>query len=58
MLQTRREIAALLKNAEGNLKKTQEIHRQLVSLMVYVERVLAGKRPKRKATEVARTTLR
>jgi hypothetical protein len=58
MLQTRREIAALLKNAEGNLKKTQEIHRQLVSLMVYVERVLAGKRPKRKATEVAPTTLR
>ena len=47
MLQTRREIAALLKEAEGNLKKTQEIHRQLELLMGYIERVL-GEAPTQK----------
>jgi hypothetical protein len=41
MFQTRREISALLKAAEGNLKKTQEIHRQLESLVGYIERVLS-----------------
>ena len=43
MLETRREIAALLKEAEGNLKKTQEIHRQLQALVEYIDRVLSHK---------------
>ena len=50
MLRTRQEIAALLKKAEGNLQKTQKIHVQLQSLVVYIEEVLSQKRaPKRKA---------
>jgi len=50
MLQTRREIAALLKESEGNLKRTQEIHRQLEQLVGYIERILADKpTQKRKA---------
>jgi len=45
MLRTRQEIASLLKKAEGNLKKTQEIHRELQSLMDYIESVLTRKKP-------------
>lgn len=48
MLRTRLEIAALLKEAEGNLKKTQEIHRELELLMGYIERVLSEKPSKRR----------
>ena len=45
MLRTRQEIASLLKKAEGNLKKTQEIHRELQSLMDYIENLLTRKKP-------------
>jgi hypothetical protein len=48
MLRTRQEITSLLKKAEGNLKKIQEIHRELQSLMVYIESVLATKKPSSK----------
>ena len=40
MLKTREEIASLLKKAEGNLQKTEEIYRELESLWGYIEEVL------------------
>jgi len=40
MLHTRREIADLLRRAEGNRKKTQEILRQLESLRGYIDTIL------------------
>ena len=43
MLDTRDEIALLLKRAEGNLQKIEEIHRQLQSLMDYIEDILSRK---------------
>lgn len=50
MLQIRQEIAALVKQASRNLKKTHEIQRELRSLMNYIDTVLARKvSPKRKA---------
>jgi hypothetical protein len=45
MLRTREEIALLLKKAKGNLQKTQEIHRQLESLMRYIDDILRRKNP-------------
>ena len=50
MQRTRLEIANLLKKSERNLRETQEIHRQLQLLMVYIERLMASKSSlKRKA---------
>jgi len=43
MLDTRDEIALLLKRAEGNLQKIEEIHRQLQSLRDYIEDILSRK---------------
>jgi hypothetical protein len=43
MWRTRREIAVLLKQAAGDLKKTQQIHGELESLMEYIGRVLEKK---------------
>ena len=43
MLNTRDEIALLLKRAEGNLQKIEEIHRELQSLMDYIEAILSRK---------------
>jgi len=43
MLNTRDEIALLLKRAEGNLQKIEEIHRQLQSLRDYIEDILSRK---------------
>lgn len=44
MLCTREEIALLLKKAEGNLQKTEEIHRELELLTDYIESVLDAKK--------------
>jgi hypothetical protein len=51
MLQTRDEIAALLKQAEGNLQKTQAIHRELAALMVYIQSVLEELQPSQNGTK-------
>ena len=40
MRRTRNEIVALLKKSEGNLLRTQKIHRELQALMASVERML------------------
>jgi hypothetical protein len=45
MLRTRQEIETLLKKADGNLKKTQEIYRQLRALMEYIDSVLLAQKP-------------
>lgn len=50
MLNTREEIALLLKRAEGNLQKTEEIHRELEQLMVYIEDLLSRKAQSAKRT--------
>ena len=44
MLRTREEIALLLKKAEGNLQRTEEIYRELELLMDYIESVLDAKK--------------
>ena len=56
MLRTRLEIEALLKKATGNLQKTQEIHRELQSLMNYIQNVLdASSSAKRKSPKPSRS---
>ena len=56
MLRTRLEIEALLKKAAGNLQKTQEIHRELQSLMNYIQTILdASSSAKRKSPKPSRS---
>jgi len=56
MLRTRLEIESLLKKAEGNLKKTQEIHRQLQALVNYIQTVIDRQASsKRKAPKPSRS---
>ena len=43
MLNTSEEIALLLERAEGNLQKIEAIHRELQSLMDYIEAILSRK---------------
>jgi len=43
MLNTREEIALLLERAESNLQKIEAIHRELQSLMDYIEDILSRK---------------
>lgn len=52
MLRTREEIALLLKKAEGNLQRTEEIYRELELLMDYIESVLDAKKPSPKSGSV------
>ena len=56
MLRTRLEIEALLKKATGNLQKTQEIYRELQSLMNYIQTLLdASSSAKRNSPKSSRS---
>jgi len=56
MLRTRLEIEALLKKATGNLQKTQEIYRELQSLMNYIQTILdASSSAKRNSPKSSRS---
>ena len=56
MLNTREEIALLLERAEGNLQKIEAIHRELQSLMDYIEDILSRKAQSAKRASGRRPT--
>ena len=55
MLPTRAEIIELLAKAEGNLQKTQEILRELESLMVHIDWILTEHQQSQRHSSLGKT---